>query len=183
MRAQRILARLATAGAMIAAVVAATLVAPGVAAAHHDPYPAPSSSLTVSSGTVTVGRSVTVFGNGFARDEIVKLTVRYQMHLGQGSHGPSVSFGAGSVRANNHGKFSKRISLWVPGTATITANGLRSGKIASAAVRVVTWGRYGPRFFGAAYNDTESAKGADLKLVGNKSAVAGGTKAGKDSAA
>lgn len=148
MRAHRLLARLATAGAMIAAAAGAALIAPGVATAvPGQNYPPPPPALTVSAGSVGLGQRVSIAGVGFARREPVTVAIRYRISLRPGQYGPSIPMRGGSGRSNNQGEYRDRVGLVFPGYATITVRGKRSGKTASATVRVLAWQSPWPRQF------------------------------------
>jgi hypothetical protein len=141
----------------------ALVVLPGVAAAEASPapassaspdpgdYPAQSPLLTVTSGTVKVGGSVTVTGHGFASGEVVDLSVTYgpaSHALGSGGpvaqpaaftlrHGVAHTVIAAHAVAAPTGDFSAQVPLTQTGNATITATGEQSHMSVVATVSVV----------------------------------------------
>ncbi len=141
----------------------ALVVLPGVAPAATSPAPASSSStdpgdypaqgplLTVTSGTVKVGGSVTVTGHGFQGGEVVDLSVTYgpaSHALGSGGpvaqpaaftlrHGVAHTVLAAHAVAAMDGDFSAQVPLTQTGNATITATGEQSHMSVAATVSVV----------------------------------------------
>lgn len=114
-----------------------TLSAEAASAAPHDPYPPAASALTVNRGTVRVGGSVRATGNGFRGHERVWVTVLYRPLYWD--HYTTVLQNYG-VHAGRNGKFSVSVRMYLPGTAIIKAHGVRSGRSASAPVRVLLFG-------------------------------------------
>ena len=143
-------------GLAAASAPAATSPSPS-SAASSDPggYPAQSPLLTVTSGTVKVGGSVTVTGRGFHSAEVVDISVTYgpaNHALGAGGptaqpaaftlrHGSAHTVAAHTVAAHAvaalDGGFSAQVPLTQTGHATITATGEQSHLSVSATVSVV----------------------------------------------
>jgi hypothetical protein len=133
-RASVALASLVTSLVMTAGVT--TLSAEAASAAPNDPYPPTAPALTVNRGTVRVGGSVRATGNGFRSHERVWITVLY--HPLHWDHYTTVQdYG---IHANRNGRFSINVRMYLPGTAIIRAYGVRSGRSASAPVRVLRFG-------------------------------------------
>ncbi|HEY3926255.1 MAG TPA: hypothetical protein VGL75_16965 [Acidothermaceae bacterium] len=140
-------------GMAAASAPAATSPAP-VSSASVDPggYPAQSPLLTVTSGTVKVGGSVTVSGQGFQGGEVIDISVTYgPANHALGSGGPTaqpVAFtlhhGVVQPAAIAHavatpaGAFSARVPLTQAGNATITAVGEQSHMSVVATVSVLS---------------------------------------------
>src|SRR5437868_2011876 len=137
MRAQRTVALLVGAVAMIAAVAGAALIGPGAAnaapaagAANAAPaaataYPAPPPTATVNAASVTPGRTVKVSGMGFGAKEPILVDVVYRVFPSTPALQPP--FGSGGVaRADGSGNVKAHVALTFPGYATITLRGLRS---------------------------------------------------------
>ncbi|WP_422769274.1 hypothetical protein ACN28C_21160 [Plantactinospora sp. WMMC1484] len=123
------------------------------------PYPPQAPALTVSDPTVEVGQVFTVFGTGFGGNELVRLdfTLAPLAAGVLGSQATTVnSGGVGAmlpvakqaptvyknprtitVRANVTGDFSVRVKFTRPGTLTITATGLTTGRVATTTVTIV----------------------------------------------
>lgn len=144
MRAQRTVALLVGAAAMIAAVAGAALIGPSAASAAPEAaaaYPAQPPSATVNASSVTPGRSVRVAGMGFGTNEPVLVDVVYRIFPGTPALQPPFQTpGSGVSRADGNGDVHARVALTFPGYATITLKGLRSHKTARVTVRVVAWG-------------------------------------------
>jgi len=111
-------------------------------------YPAQSPLLTVSSGSVSVGGSVTVTGHGFQGGEGVDISVTYApASHALGSGGPVAQPAAFALRhsavsamhalAASDGEFSTRVPLTQAGNATITATGEQSHLSVAATVSVL----------------------------------------------
>jgi hypothetical protein len=141
----------------------ALVVIPGVAPAATSPapsssastdpgsYPAQSPLLTVTSGTVKVGGSVTVTGHGFQSGEVVDISVTYgPANHALGSGGPVAAPAAFTLRhgvehtlvsahavAAQDGDFSAQVPLTQTGNATITAVGELSHMSGAATVSVL----------------------------------------------
>jgi hypothetical protein len=129
---------------------AATSPAPS-SPASADPggYPAQGPLLTVTSGTVEVGGSVTVSGRGFQSGEVVDLVVTYgPANHALGSGGPVAQSAAFTLRhgvahatahavATPAGDFSAQVQLTQAGNATITATGEESHLSGAANVSVL----------------------------------------------
>jgi len=141
----------------------ALIVFPGVAPAATSPapsssastdpggYPAQSPLLTVTSGTVKVGGSVTVNGHGFQSGEVVDISVTYgpaSHALGSGGpvaqpaaftlrHGVEHTVVAAHAAAAPTGDFSAQVALTQTGNATITATGEQSHMSVAATVSVL----------------------------------------------
>jgi hypothetical protein len=152
MRAHRTLALLVAAGALAVGVGTAVLV-PGVAAAAPGytvpppgPYPAPPPAVTVNTATVTTGKTVRVYGNGFASKEPVAISIKYRITPRSAAFNPPYG-GGGMDKADGQGRVRAKVALKFPGYATITVKGLRSHKSASVTVRVLAWrGAWGGLF-------------------------------------
>jgi len=114
-----------------------TLSAEAASAAPNDPYPPTVPALTVNRGTVRVGSSVRATGKGFRSHERVWIAVLY--HPLYWDHYTTVLQDYG-VHANRNGRFSIKVRMYLPGTAVIKAYGVRSGRLASAPVRVLLFG-------------------------------------------
>jgi hypothetical protein len=112
------------------------------ASAAPPQYPPTASALTVNRGTVRVGEAVRATGRGFGRNERVHVTVLYRPQ--HWDHYTTL-FQSYSTRTSSKGKFSVSVRMHLPGTATVRAHGARSGKSASAPVRVLLF-RYGSVF-------------------------------------
>jgi hypothetical protein len=137
-----------------AATAPAATSAPPSSAASSEPggYPAQSPLLTVTSGSVKVGGSVTVTGHGFQSGEVVDLTVTYapSSHaLGSGGpvaqpaaftvrHGAGRTVSAAHAVAATDGEFSAQVPLTQAGNATITATGEQSHMSVAATVSVLS---------------------------------------------
>src|SRR3954452_9082867 len=122
MRAQRTVALLVGAVAMIAAVAGAALIGPGAASAAPDAataYPAPPPTATANATSVTPGRTVRVAGMGFDAKEPDLVDLVY--HVFPATPGLRPPFGGGGVsRANAAGDVKAHVTLTFPGYATIT---------------------------------------------------------------
>ena len=132
-------------------------------------YPAQSPLLTVSSGSVSVGSSVTVSGRGFQGGEGVDISVTYgPASHALGSGGPVAQPAAFTLRhsavsalhtlAASDGEFSTRVPLTQTGKATITATGEQSHLSVAATVSVM------PATSAASAKSTKSA----LPFASNK---------------
>jgi hypothetical protein len=111
-----------------------TTLTASAASAAPPQYPPTASALTVNRGTVRVGEAVRATGRGFGRNERVHVTVLYRSQ--HWDHYTTL-FQSYSTRTNNKGKFSVNVRMHLPGTAIVRASGSRSGKSASAPVRVL----------------------------------------------
>jgi hypothetical protein len=121
------------------------LLFPATAAVAH-PYPPPPVSLTANVGTIVVGGTVTITGNGFGGCDLVKIYVTYgpaaaavltPAKCGATVAAPLVLPGFDhSVTADSNGHFVTTVKLTTVGTATITAIGFPSGFFASTTVQV-----------------------------------------------
>jgi hypothetical protein len=139
-------------GVAAASAPAAASPAP-VSSTSADPggYPAQSPLLTVTSGTVKVGGSVTVSGQGFQGGEVIDISVTYgPANHALGSGGPTAQPAAFSLRhdvvhptaiahavATPAGAFSAQVPLTEAGNATITAVGEQSHMTVVATVSVL----------------------------------------------
>jgi hypothetical protein len=139
-------------GVAAASAPAATSPAP-VSSAAADPggYPAQSPLLTVTSGTVKVGGSVTVSGQGFQGGEVIDISVTYgPANHALGSGGPTAQPAAFTLHhdvvlpaaiahavATPAGAFSAQVPLTQAGNATITAVGEQSHMTVVATVSVL----------------------------------------------
>jgi hypothetical protein len=115
-------------------------------------YPAQGPMLTLSSGSVNVGGSVTVTGRGFQSGENVDISVTYPAGShALGSGGPVAQPAALTLRhsagrtvtvahalATQDGQFSTKISLTQAGNATVTATGEQSHLNLTAALTVLS---------------------------------------------
>jgi hypothetical protein len=127
---------------------------PATATSAHPPpppsypppsYPPPPPSLTASAGTVFVGATVTIVGNGFGGCDLIRIYITYQTTAGAvlsparcGAVPPAGPPGFNhSVTADANGHFQTIVSLTTVGTATITAVGFPSGFSASTTVIVL----------------------------------------------
>lgn len=138
MRTQRTMAVLAATGAFLMA-AASVLLAPGAASAaprQNEHYPAPPSTISISSGTVRAGNSVGVSGVGFGEHEPVVVQTRFRPRsVWFPRHG--IVTHQQTVWTNRDGEFRTRVPTFLPGSIIITARGLRSGERGSATVRVL----------------------------------------------
>jgi LPXTG-motif cell wall-anchored protein len=125
MRRDHLARRLVAAIALLFAVLLAT---PGMSAAA--PYPAPAGPGTVSSGTVTLGDTVTFSGTGFLPGETVVIGIGYGQSGGM----------LGQTTATLTGDFSIVVEPPQVGPATLFAAGVDSGVEVTAAIRVVAAG-------------------------------------------
>jgi LPXTG-motif cell wall-anchored protein len=125
MRRDHLVRRLVAATALLFAVLLAT---PGMSAAA--PYPAPAGPGTVSSGTVTLGDTVTFSGTGFLPGELVVIGIGY------GQSGGMLD----ETTATLTGDFSIVVEPPQVGDATLVAIGETSGVRVSAAIRVLAAG-------------------------------------------
>jgi hypothetical protein len=144
-----LLGLVAVPGVAAATAPAATSPAPSTAAsADPSGYPAQSPLLTVTSGSVRVGGSITVSGRGFQGGEDVDISVTYgSANHALGSAGPVAQPAAFTLRhsvdraaraiATPDGFFSAQVSLTQAGNATITAVGERSHVSVVATVSVL----------------------------------------------
>jgi LPXTG-motif cell wall-anchored protein len=113
-------------------------------------YPAPSTSGTVTDGTVAPGESFTFSGSGFLAGEAITVTVtltRAPQAIGGGfSGGASMAVPAKinlplapqtfATTADANGNFALPVSISEAGTYTLTATGLTSGNTVTSSVRV-----------------------------------------------
>ena len=162
----RMLRRIAGTVCSVAFAALALVVLPGVAAAttsaatspapsspaSPDPsdYPAQGPLLTVTSGTVKVGGSVTVTGRGFherrshrplrdVRPGKPRARIRRTSRTACGIHVPTgVAAATAHAVAASDGEFSAEVPLTQPGNATITATGERSHMSGAATVSVLS---------------------------------------------
>jgi LPXTG-motif cell wall-anchored protein len=125
MRRDHLARRLVAAIALLFAVLLAT---PGMSAAA--PYPAPPGPGVVSSGTVTLGGTVTFSGTGFLPGEPVVIGIGY------GRFGDVL----GETTATLTGDFSFVVKPPYAGPATLFADGATSGTRVTAAIRVLAAG-------------------------------------------
>lgn len=144
------LALVALPGGAAATTSAATSPAPSSPASPNpSDYPAQSPLLTVTSGTVKVGGSVTVTGRGFTSGEVIDIFVTYgPANHALGSGGPvaqpaafklpGVAQPTAHAVAASDGEFSAQVPLTQPGNATITATGERSHMRVVATVSVLS---------------------------------------------
>jgi hypothetical protein len=129
---------------LFVAVFGAFLFPATAAVAHPDPYPAPPVSLTANVGTIVVGGTVTITGDGFGGCDRVQIYVTYgpadAVSLAPASCGASaVQTHPGSghtVTVDANGHFVTTVRLTTVGTATIIAIGAPSGFYASTTVQV-----------------------------------------------
>ncbi|WP_342022290.1 peptidase [Arthrobacter citreus] len=126
-----------------ALVLAGSLAFFGAGAANAvDNYPAPTPG-GVSDATVAPGATVAFSGSGFTPGEAISVTVDYSntpvVVPGSGLNGVIVlaevvnSF---TTNADASGNFTTNVALGEAGTYTLTATGLESGKVVTAAVSV-----------------------------------------------
>jgi LPXTG-motif cell wall-anchored protein len=125
MRRDHLVRRLVAATALLFAVLLAT---PGMSAAA--PYPAPAGPGVVSSGTLTLGDTVTFSGTGFLPGEPIVIGIGY------GQSGDML----GQTTATLTGDFSIVVEPPRVGPATLVAIGETSGVRVSAAIRVLAVG-------------------------------------------
>jgi LPXTG-motif cell wall-anchored protein len=119
------------------------------AMATNATYPAPPANAAVSDGTVGPGEQFVFRGNGFLAGE--GLTISVTPGNPPAANGSSVSNGSRTVptkitlplatqtfstTADANGAFSYALTINEPGTYTITATGLTSGRTATAVVTV-----------------------------------------------
>lgn len=130
---------------------AATSPSPSSSATDPGDYSAQSPLVTVTSGIVNVGGSVTVTGHGFEGGEVVDISVTYgpaSHALGSGGpvaapaaftlrHGVNRTVLAAHAVAASDGDFSAQVPLTQTGNATITAMGERSHMSGAATVSVL----------------------------------------------
>lgn len=147
-----VLAVVVAPGVAVATAPAATSPAPS-SAASADPssYPAQSPLLTVTSGSIKVGGSVTITGRGFDSGEGIDISVTYASAshaLGSGGvvaqpaafplrHGVDRTVSAAHALAAADGEFSAQVPLTQAGNATITAIGEQSHVRVVATVSVL----------------------------------------------
>jgi hypothetical protein len=105
-------------------------------AAPTEPYPPTAPALTVNRGSVQVGNAVRASGNGFRPSERVLITILYRPP--RWDHFETVQ--SYDTHADRQGEFSVRAEMHLPGTAIILAQGIGSGRTASATVRVTRRG-------------------------------------------
>jgi hypothetical protein len=113
-----------------------TATAQAASAAPAAPYPPAAPALTVNRGSVRAGDSVRATGNGFRPSERIYITILYRPPL----WGPATSVQSYDTYATRKGTFSVWAEMHLPGTAVILAEGFRSGRSASATVRVTARG-------------------------------------------
>jgi LPXTG-motif cell wall-anchored protein len=135
--------------AAIALAGSITLIGAGPAMANT-PYPAPTTSGTVSDGTVAPGETFTFSGSGFLAGEAISVTVTLtrapQASGGAFSGGASMAVPAKinlplapqtfATTADANGNFAFPVSISEAGTYALTATGLTSGKTVNASVTV-----------------------------------------------
>jgi LPXTG-motif cell wall-anchored protein len=121
-----------------------------VPAMANTPYPAPSTSGTVTDGTVAPGETFTFSGSGFLAGEAITVTVtltRAPQAIGGGfSGGASMAVPAKislplapqtfATTADADGNFAFPVSISEAGTYTLAATGLTSGKTVTSSVTV-----------------------------------------------
>ncbi len=143
----------------------------GSGSGNGNNYPAPPASVSVSSGTVSAGKAVRVTGNGFGRNEPVVIQVRYRPATRFWFPKGGIVIGQQTVRTNNNGQFKTYVQTWLPGTVTIHARGLRSGKTGSATVNVRVRGWAGG--WGGWWGAGESGTPAGTVAVSNTTPAPG----------
>ena len=152
MRTQRTMAVLAATGAFLMA-AASVLLAPGAASAapRQNDYPAPPSTISISSGTVRAGNSVGISGVGFGEHEPVVVQTRIRPRSGHWFPRRGILTHQQTVWTNGEGEFRTRVPTFLPGSLIITARGLKSGESGAATVRVLPRhmgsGGYGSWFY------------------------------------
>jgi LPXTG-motif cell wall-anchored protein len=113
-------------------------------------YPAPTTSGTVSDGTVAPGETFTFSGSGFLAGEAISITVTLtrapQASGGAFAGGASMAVPAKinlplapqtfATTADANGNFAFPVSISEAGTYTLTATGLTSGNTVTASVTV-----------------------------------------------
>lgn len=114
-------------GTLLPAEAASAVTAP------HGPYPPTAPALTVNRGTVRAGSSVRASGNGFRSREWISIKVLYQTQHSSRQRAVLQS----RIYTNRRGGFSLNVRLSYAGTAIIQAYAGRTGRTASAAVRVL----------------------------------------------
>jgi LPXTG-motif cell wall-anchored protein len=121
-----------------------------VPAMANTPYPAPTTSGTVSDGTVAPGETITFSGSGFAPNESISITVTLtsapQAIGGSFSGGASMAVPAKinlplapqsfATTADANGNFAFPVSISEAGTYTLTAVGAVSGNTVTSSVTV-----------------------------------------------
>jgi LPXTG-motif cell wall-anchored protein len=135
--------------AAIALAGSITLIGAGPAMANT-PYPAPTTSGTVSDGTVAPGETFTFSGSGFLAGEAISVTVTLtrapQASGGAFSGGASMAVPAKinlplapqtfATTADANGNFAFPVSISEAGTYALTATGLTSGNTVTSSVTV-----------------------------------------------
>ena len=142
--------RFAIATVVAIAVLAISPSAALAASPSPSTYQAVNPSLTVSSGSISAGGSVTVSGVGYDPNETVDITVVYgpgPKAAGAGSqsaHGLSVQtvnfvrqLVAAHAAVDGKGAFTQQLTLSTAGTATISATGAQSGRTSASTVNVM----------------------------------------------
>jgi len=113
-------------------------------------YPAPTTSGTVSDGTVAPGETFTFSGSGFLAGEAISITVTLtrapQASGGAFAGGASMAVPAKinlplapqtfATTADANGNFAFPVSISEAGTYTLTATGLTSGNTVTASITV-----------------------------------------------
>jgi len=122
-------------------------------------------SISVSSQTPRAGSTIRVCGLGFGRTETVIITL--DQNRGRRGSGFAVAF------TNRSGEFCTRINVGTKiGAHTITARGLRSGRTATAKIRVVKAGHRGVDVLGVSAS-TGTGANSGIPEVAGVSASAG----------
>jgi LPXTG-motif cell wall-anchored protein len=133
------------------------------------PYPAPSTSGTVSDGTVAPGETFTFSGSGFLAGEAISITVTLTsapQAIGGGfAGGASMAVPAKinlplapqtfATTADANGNFAFPVTISEAGTYTLTATGLTSGHTVTASVTVA----------GAAVGSSVATSGSAAELA------------------
>lgn len=157
---------------LVPLILAALAVGLPATAAVADEYPPPPPALVATPGAVIAGSTTTVTGTGFGPNDLVTLTITYQVNAAPAPDGAAyvpVGYSAAArqqVQADANGSFTTVVRLTTPGLAIITATGSPSGRTASTTVRVLPVG-------GALPVTGSSTNYAGLALAGSAVAAAG----------
>ncbi|GAA1797583.1 hypothetical protein GCM10009682_19060 [Luedemannella flava] len=121
--------------------VAAIAVGLGPTAAVAQPYPVIDVDISVGSGVVRIGTTVTIYGAGYLPFERIRIVVTFRVPPRATPRplpampGLLPAVAEQTVQTDRAGKFTANVAMNDSGTATIFAAGARSGRVSSATVQ------------------------------------------------